>query len=206
MRYTVALTGGIGSGKSTVANAFADLGINIIDADIIARQVVEPGTPALKAIAEHFGSEVIATDGSLQRRILRERIFSDPDEKKWLNALLHPLIQQETQRQFQQATSPYLLWVVPLLVENALYKKADRVLVVDVTPETQLRRTMQRDDVTREHVEKILAAQATREARLAVADDVIDNNGAPDAIVSDVARLHALYLQFASQFVSQEKP
>ncbi|EPY8425668.1 dephospho-CoA kinase [Citrobacter youngae] len=206
MRYTVALTGGIGSGKSTVANAFADLGINIIDADIIARQVVEPGTPALKAIAEHFGSEVIATDGSLQRRILRERIFSDPDEKKWLNALLHPLIQQETQRQFQQATSPYLLWVVPLLVENALYKKADRVLVVDVPPETQLRRTMQRDDVTREHVEQILAAQATREARLAVADDVIDNNGAPDAIVSDVARLHALYLQFASQFVSQEKP
>ena len=206
MRYTVALTGGIGSGKSTVANAFADLGINIIDADIIARQVVEPGTPALKAIAEHFGSEVIATDGSLQRRILRERIFSDPDEKKWLNALLHPLIQQETQRQFQQATSPYLLWVVPLLVENALYKKADRVLVVDVTPETQLRRTMQRDDVTREHVEQILAAQATREARLAVADDVIDNNGAPDAIASDVARLHARYLQLASQFVSQEKP
>ncbi|CEJ63120.1 MULTISPECIES: dephospho-CoA kinase [Citrobacter] len=206
MRYTVALTGGIGSGKSTVANAFADLGINVIDADIIARQVVERGMPALQAIAEHFGSDVIAADGSLQRRILRERIFSDPDEKKWLNALLHPLIQQETQRQFQQATSPYLLWVVPLLVENALYKKADRVLVVDVTPETQLRRTMQRDDVTREHVEHILAAQATREARLAVADDVIDNNGTPGAIVSDVARLHALYLQFASQFVSQEKP
>ncbi|MEB2419018.1 dephospho-CoA kinase [Citrobacter sp. R-1.5.2] len=206
MRYTVALTGGIGSGKSTVANAFADLGINVIDADIIARQVVERGMPALRAIAEHFGSDVIAADGSLQRRILRERIFSDPDEKKWLNALLHPLIQQETQRQFQQATSPYLLWVVPLLVENALYEKADRVLVVDVTPETQLRRTMQRDDVTREHVEQILAAQATREARLAVADDVIDNNGAPDAIVSDVARLHALYLQLASQFVSQEKP
>lgn len=206
MRYTVALTGGIGSGKSTVANAFADLGINVIDADIIARQVVERGTPALQAIANHFGSDVIAADGSLQRRILRERIFSDPDEKKWLNALLHPLIQQETQRQFQQATSPYLLWVVPLLVENALYKKADRILVVDVTPETQLRRTMQRDDVTREHVEQILAAQATREARLAVADDVIDNNGAPDAIVSDIARLHARYLQFASQFVSQEKP
>ena len=124
MRYTVALTGGIGSGKSTVANAFADLGINVIDADIIARQVVEPGTPALKAIEEHFGSDVIAADGSLQRRILRERIFSNPEEKSWLNALLHPLIQQETQRQFQQATSPYLLWVVPLLVENSLYKKS----------------------------------------------------------------------------------
>lgn len=205
MRYTVALTGGIGSGKSTVANAFADLGINVIDADIIARQVVEPGTPALRAIAEHFGADMIAADGTLQRRALRERIFAYPEEKNWLNALLHPLIQQETQRQIQQATSPYVLWVVPLLVENSLYKKANRVLVVDVSPETQLKRTMQRDDVTREHVEQILAAQVTREARLAVADDVIDNNGTPDAIASDVARLHAHYLQLASQFVSQEK-
>ena len=196
MRYIVALTGGIGSGKSTVANAFADLGINVIDADIIARQVVEPGAPALHAIADHFGANMIAADGTLQR----------PEEKNWLNALLHPLIQQETQHQIQQATSPYVLWVVPLLVENSLYKKANRVLVVDVSPETQLKRTMQRDDVTREHVEQILAAQATREARLAVADDVIDNNGAPDAIASDVARLHAHYLQLASQFVSQENP
>ena len=166
MRYIVAVTGGIGSGKSTFANAFADLGINVIDADIIARQVVEPGAPALHAIADHFGANMIAADGTLQRRALRERIFANPEEKNWLNALLHPLIQQET----------------------------------------QLKRTMQRDDVTREHVEQILAAQATREARLAVADDVIDNNGAPDAIASDVARLHAHYLQLASQFVSQEKP
>ncbi|HGY4227891.1 TPA: dephospho-CoA kinase [Citrobacter amalonaticus] len=206
MRYTVALTGGIGSGKSTVANAFADLGIQIIDADIIARQVVEPGKPALDAIAAHFGPELIAADGTLHRRLLRERIFADPQEKAWLSALLHPLIQQETQRQLQQATSAYVLWVVPLLVENGLYRQANRVLVVDVTPETQLARTMQRDDVTRAHVEEILAAQATREARLAVADDVIDNNGAPDSIMSDVARLHARYLQLASQFVSQEKP
>ncbi|EMP6172172.1 TPA: dephospho-CoA kinase [Citrobacter amalonaticus] len=206
MRYTVALTGGIGSGKSTVANAFADLGIQIIDADIIARQVVEPGKPALDAIAAHFGPELIAADGTLHRRLLRERIFADPQEKAWLSALLHPLIQQETQRQLQQATSAYVLWVVPLLVENGLYRQANRVLVVDVTPETQLARTIQRDDVTRAHVEQILAAQATREARLAVADDVIDNNGAPDSIMSDVARLHARYLQLASQFVSQEKP
>ncbi|EGT3574608.1 dephospho-CoA kinase [Citrobacter amalonaticus] len=206
MRYTVALTGGIGSGKSTVANAFADLGIQIIDADIIARQVVEPGTPALDAIAAHFGPELIAVDGTLHRRLLRERIFADPQEKAWLSALLHPLIQQETQRQLQQVTSAYVLWVVPLLVENGLYRQANRVLVVDVTPETQLSRTMQRDDVTRAHVEQILAAQASREARLAVADDVIDNNGAPDSIMSDVARLHARYLQLASQFVSQEKP
>ena len=134
MRYIVALTGGIGSGKSTVANAFADLGINVIDADIIARQVVEPGAPALHAIADHFGANMIAADGTLQRRALRERIFANPEEKNWLNALLHPLIQQETQHQIQQATSPYVLWVVPLLVENSLYKKANRVLVVDVSP------------------------------------------------------------------------
>lgn len=106
MRYIVALTGGIGSGKSTVANAFTDLGINVIDADIIARQVVEPGAPALHAIADHFGANMIAADGTLQRRALRERIFANPEEKNWLNALLHPLIQQETQHQIQQATSP----------------------------------------------------------------------------------------------------
>ncbi|MEL4867324.1 dephospho-CoA kinase [Pantoea agglomerans] len=206
MGYIVALTGGIGSGKSTVADAFARLGITIIDADIIARQVVEPNTPALKAIAEHFGQAIINADGTLNRRQLRECIFSDSAEKVWLNALLHPIIHQETQRQIAAASSPYVLWVVPLLVENQLQKKADRVLVIDVSPETQIQRTMMRDHVSREHAEQILAAQATRDQRLAVADDVIDNNGAPDAIASDVARLHAQYLTFAAQTVAQEKP
>lgn len=205
MGYTVALTGGIGSGKTTVANAFSRCGVNVVDADIIARQVVEPGTPALTAIAARFGNEIIHPDGTLNRRLLRERIFSSPEDKTWLNALLHPLIHQETQRQIAQATSPYVLWVVPLLVENQLQNRADRVLVIDVSPETQISRTMQRDGVTREHAEHILAAQATREARLAVADDIIDNNGAPDAVASDVARLHAAYLHYASQAVSQEK-
>lgn len=205
MRYTVALTGGIGSGKSTVADAFADLGITVIDADIIARQMVEPGQPALNAIVEHFGSELIAADGTLCRRALRERIFSHPEEKAWLNALLHPLIQQEPNDSFNRLRRPMCYGLCLCWLKQAV-SKANRVLVVDVTPETQLMRTMQRDDVTREHVEHILAAQATREARLAVADDVIDNNGAPDAIASDVARLHASYLQLASQFVSQEKP
>ncbi|MEO3740654.1 dephospho-CoA kinase [Kosakonia oryzendophytica] len=206
MGYTVALTGGIGSGKSTVANAFAALGVNVVDADIIARQVVEPGSHALSAIAEHFGADMILADGSLNRRLLRERIFASPADKRWLDELLHPLIHQQTQSKIAQATSPYVLWVVPLLVENQLHHKADRVLVIDVLPETQISRTMQRDGVSREHAKNILAAQATREARLAVADDVIDNNGAPDAIASDVARLHTAYLAYARQAVSQEKP
>ena len=158
MGYTVALTGGIGSGKSTVADAFAQLGIKVIDADVIARQVVEPGTPALQAIADHFGPQMIAPDGTLNRRLLREKIFAQVEEKAWLNALLHPLIQQETRRQMQAATSPYLLWVVPLLVENRLSSQADRVLVVDVPKETQIERTMLRDKVSREHAEHILAA------------------------------------------------
>ena len=206
MGYTVALTGGIGSGKSTVADEFAHLGVTVIDADIIARQVVEPGTPALLAIAERFGPQMINDDGCLNRRRLRERIFAHSEDKAWLNALLHPLIQQETRRQMQASTSPYLLWVVPLLVENRLTEKADRVLVVDVPKETQIARTMLRDRVSRQHAEHILAAQATREQRLAVADDVIENMGSPDAIASAVARLHAKYQQLAAQAASQEKP
>ncbi|WP_312626152.1 dephospho-CoA kinase [Scandinavium sp.] len=206
MVYTVALTGGIGSGKSTVAAAFANLGTDIVDADIIARQVVEPGSPALATIVSRYGAETLMADGTLNRRQLRERIFAHADEKIWLNALLHPLIQQETQRQMKQATSPYVLWVVPLLVENHLWQKANRVLVVDVSEETQLLRTTQRDHVTEAHAKQIIAAQATREQRLAVADDVIDNNGAPDAIALDVARLHAHYLELAHQADLQEKP
>ncbi|VEA71851.1 Dephospho-CoA kinase [Serratia rubidaea] len=150
MTYIVALTGGIGSGKSTVANAFARHGIVIVDADIIARQVVEPGTPSLAAIAAHFGQGILQPDGTLDRAALRQRIFSQPDEKRWLNQLLHPVIQQETQRQLALADSPYALWVVPLLVENQLQSRADRVVVVDVDSETQLQRTIARDGVSRQ--------------------------------------------------------
>lgn len=206
MTYIVALTGGIGSGKSTVANAFARLGVVVIDADIIARQVVEPMTPALAAIRERYGAEILLSDGSLNRAALRRRIFSHPDEKRWLNALLHPLIRAETQRQFAQARSPYLLWVIPLLVENRLQQSADRILVIDVDRETQLARTVARDGVSRQQAENILAAQVTREQRLAWADDIIDNSGSPESIEPRVAELHHRYLELATSASRQDYP
>ncbi|WP_368232903.1 dephospho-CoA kinase [Aeromonas sp. s3] len=202
--YVVAITGGIGSGKTTVANQFAELGIEVVDADIIAREVVEPGTPALAAIATHFGADVIAPDGRLDRRQLRERAFTDPQAKGWLNALLHPLIRSEMQRQCAAARSPYCLLVVPLLVENRLTALANRVLVIDVDEVTQIERTCRRDGVSREQAEAILAAQASRTERLAAADDVLDNrNGTPEAIKSRIFALHETYLAFASQQARQ---
>jgi dephospho-CoA kinase len=198
MPYTVALTGGIGSGKSTVAQAFAHYGIDIIDADVIARQVVTPGRPALAAITARFGSPILHADGTLNRPALRQKIFSSPAEKAWLDRLLHPLIHAETRRQIAAARSPWCLWVVPLLVENRLEKLADRVLVVDVDPRVQIERTMVRDGITREQAENILAAQATRAARLAVADDIIENSGQPDEVLPLVAELHQRYLTLAA--------
>ncbi|EPC3541150.1 dephospho-CoA kinase [Aeromonas hydrophila] len=202
--YVVAITGGIGSGKTTVANQFAELGIEVVDADVIAREVVEPGTPALAAIAAHFGSEVITPAGHLDRRRLRERVFTDPQAKGWLNALLHPLIRTEMQRQCAAARSPYCLLVVPLLVENRLTALANRVLVIDVDEATQIERTCRRDGVNREQAQAILAAQASRAQRLAAADDVLDNqNGTPEAIKSRILALHETYLAFASQQARQ---
>lgn len=198
MRYIVALTGGIGSGKSTVANAFAALGASIVDADIIARQVVEPGSEALSAIHARFGDDALLAGAALDRAWLRQRIFSSPADKDWLNHLLHPLIQRETRRRIADATGPYVLWVVPLLVENQLQSRADRVLVVDVDPEVQVARTLRRDGISREQINNILAAQASREQRLACADDIIDNSGRPDELTASVAKLHRNYRQLAA--------
>jgi len=198
MPYIVALTGGIGSGKTTIANMFAELGVDIVDADIIARQVVEPGQPALLALQQQFGDRVLLSDGSLNRAELRQIIFNSTTDKLWVNNLLHPLIHTETQRQLALAQSAWCLWVVPLLVENNLQHQADQVLVVDVGRETQIRRTMARDNISRQLAENILAAQATREARLAVANDIIDNNASPELVMTHVAELHRRYLTLAA--------
>lgn len=199
MTYTVALTGGIGSGKTTIANGFASLGVPLVDADIIARLVVEPHSPGLTAIHQHFGETILLPDGSLNRALLRDIIFKHKEEKAWLNQLLHPLIQQETQKQIQQIKAPYFIWVVPLLIENKLTHLADRVLVVDVTEEEQITRTMQRDNVSREHVLNILTAQASRQERLAAADDIIDNHDNNQNITDVIKQLHQHYLELAHQ-------
>lgn len=204
MKYTVALTGGIGSGKSTVADMFSLLGITVVDADIIARDVVKPGQPALQSLFSHFGDDIRTDSGELNRRALREKIFSSPEDKRWVNALLHPLIQQHTRQAIEQAVSPYTLWVVPLLVENNLHANADRVLVVDVPEACQIARTMQRDNVSLAHARQILAAQASRAQRLAVADDVINNEGEPEMVRQQVKNLHRQYLMLASGAAQQE--
>ena len=202
--YVVAITGGIGSGKTTIANQFAALGIEVVDADLIAREVVAPGTPALAAIVNHFGAEMLTEQGLLDRRALRERIFSDPAAKFWLNALLHPIIRSEMLRQCAAVSSPYCLLVVPLLVENRLTELADRVLVIDVDEATQIERTCRRDGVSREQAEAILASQANRSERLAMADDVLDNqSGTTETIRERILALHETYLAFASQQAPQ---
>lgn len=202
--YVVAITGGIGSGKTTVANQFAALGIEVVDADLIAREVVAPGTPALAAITSHFGPEILTEQGLLDRRVLRERIFSDPAAKSWLNALLHPIIRSEMLRQCAAVSSPYCLLVVPLLVENRLTELADRVLVIDVDEATQIERTCHRDGVSREQAQAILASQANRSERLAMADDVLDNqSGTTETIRARILALHETYLAFASQQAPQ---
>ncbi|KAA1194976.1 dephospho-CoA kinase [Photorhabdus heterorhabditis] len=197
MTYIIALTGGIGSGKTTIANAFAALGVPLVDADIIAREVVAPGTPALQAIKEHFGYEIITPNGSLNRTLLRQKIFTNQQEKQWINQLLHPLIYKETRRQLEQITAPYVIWVIPLLVENNLGHLADRILVVDVSPELQITRVATRDGISNQQVENILAAQVSRSERLAYADDIISNHDNVQAIAPRVAELHQQYLRLA---------
>lgn len=200
MTMVVGLTGGIGSGKTTVANRFAHYDIDIIDADIVAREVVEPGTPGLEAIVDKLGSDILLTDGTLDRSKLRQAIFNDNSLKEWLNSLLHPMIREKMKADIDRATSPYCLLVIPLMVENNLQTMAQRLLVIDVDEEVQIARTQQRDQVDASHVKKILAAQASRQERLAAADDVISNNGDSTDLEDAVAALHQQYLAMSLHF------
>ena len=194
MAFVVGLTGGIGSGKSAAADRFSELNITIVDADIASRAVVEPGTAALVQIAEHFGSDILQSDGTLDRTQLRHKVFADPNERKWLQSLLHPLINQYIKDQIAASNSAYTILVNPLLIESGQHVWCDRLLVVDVPTEVQIERTMARDNNTREQVENILNAQADRSTRLELADDVITNDQDLSHLQREVDKLHNLYL------------
>ena len=194
----IGLTGGIASGKSTVADMFADLGIPVIDTDLIARDVVAPGQPALQEIREAFGAGVIAEDGSLDRPAMRALVFAEDGARRRLEAILHPRIRASTREQADAAGGPYQIIVVPLLLESSLRAFVDRVLVVDCEEETQVARLLSRDAESESQARRILAAQASRAERLAIADDVIANEGDLDDTREQVRRLHRRYLDEAS--------
>ena len=186
------LTGGIGSGKSTVARLFGELGVHWVDADDVAREVVEPGTPALERIAKHFGEQILTSEGALDRAQLRGIVFQQPEERAWLESLLHPIIRDELIRQLnpENYQLPYVLLVSPLLLETDQHELVDRIFVIDVPKDVQLERTMARDTNSREQVERIIAAQMSREDRLARADEVIDNDRPLDDVTRQVRELH----------------
>jgi dephospho-CoA kinase len=196
--FVVGLTGGIGSGKTTVANMFNALGIELVDADIIAREVVEPSTPALTQIKEHFGDDFILVDGSLDRAKLRQKVFSSETEKQWLNNLLHPLIRSSILCKIKKCSGQYCILVAPLLFENKLTQYVNCSLVVDVEESLQIKRTVKRDNSNKATIEKIIASQISREKRLKQADHIIDNSSSDLASVTQqVELLHKTYLDRA---------
>ena len=195
--FIIGLTGGIGCGKSAVAERFAALGAPVIDADEIARQVVAKGQPGLAEIALHFGPRTLNEDGSLNRRVLREVIFQDSEARKALEGILHPRIREEMDRQLMTLDAPYAILSIPLLFETGQEKRVDRVLVIDCPQDTQIRRVCARDRVNPDQVRSILAAQCSRTDRLARADDIIDNSASPEALTPQVDRLHRHYLRLA---------
>lgn len=200
MATIIGLTGGIASGKTTVADLFQKhFNIEIVDADIVAREVVAVGSDGLQQITEHFGEAILLEDGTLNRAKLREQIFSNPQDKAWLNALLHPMIRNKIEQGLTNIRSPYGLLVAPLLIENQMQGMADRVLIVDVPTEVQIERTMSRDHVSEEQVMAILKSQASREQRLAVADDVIKNHTKNQDLLPQITDLHQKYLAISTQ-------
>jgi dephospho-CoA kinase len=198
-RFSVGLTGGIGCGKTTVADMFAMLGAAVIDTDQIAHQLTMPDGAAISAIRARFGEGSLTAAGAMDRAKMRELVFADPVAKKELESILHPLIRVETERAAAQAHGPYTLFVVPLLVESGSWKqRAARILVVDCPEQLQIQRVMRRSGLTEQQVRAIMAAQASREIRLAAADDVITNHGDTVTLVPQIERLHALYCLLAN--------
>ena len=199
MPLVIGLTGGIGSGKTAVAEEFARLGATVVDTDEIAHELTSAGGAAIAGVRELFGDEYVDSRGAMDRRKMRERVFADPGARQRLEALLHPLIREESQRRIAEAKGPYVVHVVPLLVESADYRKrVDRVVVVDCPEDVQVARVRERSGLAEEEIRRIIAAQATRATRQAVADDVIDNGGNLDALFAQVQTLHQRYLQMAS--------
>lgn len=188
------LTGGIGSGKSAAANTFVELGVETIDADHAARWVVEPGRPALASIVDRFGDAVLLADGQLNRAVLRERIFAEPEQRQWLESLLHPLIRAEIDQFLEAAQSPYAILVSPLLIESGQHERVQRILVVDVPKELQMARALQRDQVSEAQLRAIMQVQLERDERLKHADDVLCNAADTTALQREVSRLHDYYL------------
>ena len=200
--FLVGLTGGIGSGKSAAAEVFLSLGITVVNADEVARIVVEPETLALKEIRQHFGTVVIQKDGNLNRQKLRELVFNDSAELKWLEALLHPLINKYIQNHLRTASSPYAILESPILIESKQYKMVDRVLVIDATEEQQLKRAMQRDTNSQSQIQAIMAKQLNRKDRLENADDIILNDSNLEHLRKKIVSLHKLYLNLAGKHIS----
>ena len=196
--YVVGLTGGIGSGKSTVTRLLIGFGIEVIDADEVSREVVTPGSAALNALVERFGTKILNADGTLKRERLRGLIFSDTEAKRWVEELLHPAIRARILERIERSTSPWLMLSVPLLLENkSAYDFVDRVLVVDVPESVQLSRTMLRDNATKDEVTRILQSQLPRSKRLAMADDVVENSGDPLQLQEQLLRFVKRYEELA---------
>ncbi|WP_462164515.1 dephospho-CoA kinase [Pseudoalteromonas xiamenensis] len=196
-KWVLGVTGGIGAGKSAVTKEFERLGIDVIDADIIARDVVAVGSAALEQIKLHFGETILRQDGTLNRAKLRERIFSNELEKHWLNNLLHPLISENTLMALSSSQSPYCILAAPLLFENQLQKFCQRTLLVDVPEEIQLIRTIERDQVSEQQVKAIISAQMSRNEKRALADDILDNSNALSQTYTKLKELHEFYLRQA---------
>jgi dephospho-CoA kinase len=198
--FSVGMTGGIGCGKSTVADLFAQRGAAIVDTDLIAHRLTAPGGIALPEIRAQFGDAFITADGAMDRARMRAHVFADPSEKQKLEAILHPLIRLETERAAAEASGPYVIFVVPLLIESGAWKeRMSRVLVIDCPEQLQIERVMRRSGLTEAQVRAIMATQVSREARLAAADDTITNDNDVNALITQIDRLHALYCAMADR-------